>query len=216
MHGHIEHDDQADVADPAVLGQQLGDEGRGEAHQRDGQDQAEDHDPGMFMRGTGNGQHIVQRHGDIGDHDLKQGRAEGLALDTQRFRRRTVAVMGGQGSLQLGLGLGLVVGALLLQFTPHLPADPQQQDAAGEQQADDSQQLHGDQGEADPQHDGRRETDQDRLLALFGREGRGGETDRDGVVAGQHQVDHQHLAQGGSLAGEFGRREEFHGARLGQ
>ena len=35
----------------------------------------------------------------------------------------------------------------------HLPADPQQQDAAGERQADDGEQLHGDGGEEDAQHD---------------------------------------------------------------
>jgi hypothetical protein len=46
----------------------------------------------------------------------------------------------------------LIVGHLLAQFAPHLPADPQQQDAAGQQQADHAQQPGGDQGKADAQH----------------------------------------------------------------
>ena len=119
----------------------------------------------------------------------------------------SAAVVGRQGRLHLGLGLGLVVGRLLAQFAPHLPAHPQQQQAAGQQQADDGQQLDGDQGEADAQHDGGGQADQDRLLALLRRQGGGGQAHGDGVVAGQHQIDHQHLAERGGLAGEFGGRE---------
>ena len=168
------------------------------------------------MRGPCDGQHIVQRHGDVGDHDLDQGGRERLARDAQGLGRRASAVVGGQGGFQLGLGLGLVVCPLLLQFAPHLPADPQQQDAAREQQADDGQQLHRDQGEADAQDDGGGQADQDGLLPLLGGEGGRREADGHGIVAGQHQIDHQNLAEGCGLAGEFGRREEFHDARLGQ
>ena len=42
----------------------------------------------------------------------------------------------------------------------------------------------------------------------------GGHADHDGVVAGQHQVHQQDLAQCGGLAGEFGGGEEFHDRSL--
>ena len=119
-----------------------------------------------------------------------------------------------QGQLQLGLGFGLIVGALLLQFAPHLPAHPQQQQPAGQQQADQRQQLHGDQRKTDPHHHRGGKADQDRLLALFLGQGGGGEADGHGVVAGQHQVHQQDLAEGGRLAGEIGGGEEFHGRSL--
>ena len=79
---------------------------------------------------------------------------------------------------------------------------------------DQRQQLHGDQGEADPHHHRGGQADQDRLLALFLGQGGGGEAHGHGVVAGQHQVHQQDLAEGGRLAGEIGGGEEFHGRFL--
>ncbi len=114
------------------------------------------------------------------------------------------------GELELLLRLGLVVGALLLQFAPHLPADPQQQQTAGQQQADQGQKLDRDQGEADAHDDGGGQTDQNGLLALILGQGGGGQAHGDGVVAGEDQVHQQDLAQRRGLTGEFGRREKFH------
>ncbi len=44
----------------------------------------------------------------------------------------------------------------------------------------------------DAQHRGGEDADQDGLGALFGWKAGGGEADDDGIVAGQHQVDHDH------------------------
>ena len=66
----------------------------------------------VFVRGAGDGQHIVQRHGDVGDHDLDQGGAEGLALQAQLFGRGAAAVFNGHGPFDLGLGFGLIGGGV--------------------------------------------------------------------------------------------------------
>ena len=94
------------------------------------------------------------------------------------------------------------------QLAPHLPAHPQQQDAAGEEQADDLEKLGGEKREHDAQHRGGDDADQDRLVALLLRQPRRREADHDGVVAGQHQVDHDHLEEGRQ---GLGREKFFHG-----
>ena len=80
-----------------------------------------------------------------------------------------------------------------VQFAPHLPAYPQQENAAGEQQSYDLQQLDRNGGEADPQDRGGQNAHQDRFLALPFREPGGREPDHDRVVAGEHQIDHHDL-----------------------
>ena len=156
------------------------------------------------MAGAGDGQHIVQRHGQVGDHDLDQGGAEGLAFQAQFLGAGAAAVFDGHGALDLGLGLGLIVGGLFAQFAPHLPADPQQQETARQQQADDGQQLNGDQGQADAHDDRGGQTDQDGLAALLLGQGGGRQAYGHGVITGQDQVDHQNLAEGGGLTDEVG------------
>ena len=79
------------------------------------------------------------------------------------------------------------------QLAPHLPAHPEQQDAAGQQQADDLQQLHRDAGEADAQDRGGEDADQNRLVALVLGQAGGCKPDDDRIVAGEHQVDHHDL-----------------------
>ncbi len=86
--------------------------------------------------------------------------------------------------------------ALPAQFAPHLPGHPEQQDAAGQQQADNGEQLDGNQREQDAQHGGGGDADQDGARAPLGRQTRGGEPDHHGIVARQHQVDHDHLEKG--------------------
>ena len=50
---------------------------------------------------------------------------------------------------------------------------------------------------SDAQHQRREDADQDDLLALLGGQARGQRADDDRIVAGQHEVDHQHLEEGG-------------------
>jgi hypothetical protein len=102
VQGDIEHDDQADVADPAVLMQQLGDPGGGDAHQDDRQQQAEDQHDGMLAGRAGHGQHIVERHRQVGDQDLHEGLLEGLGLLDPRLGGRIVVHRRGGVDLVLG------------------------------------------------------------------------------------------------------------------
>ena len=92
-----------------------------------------------------------------------------------------------------------LVPAVRAQLAVHLPADPQQQDAAGQRQADDGEQLGGDQREEDAQHDGGADAPEDDLAALLHRHGGRGHADHDGVVAGQHKVDRDDLPQSREL-----------------
>jgi hypothetical protein len=82
----------------------------------------------------------------------------------------------------------------------------QQQDAAGEQQADDRQQLGGDQGEQDAQDGGGEDADKDRLAPLLPGQAGSGKADHDRIVPGEDKVDHDYGKEG--LDG-FGR-EEIH------
>jgi hypothetical protein len=88
-----------------------------------------------------------------------------------------------------------ILGARPAQFAPHLPAHPQQENAAGEQQPDDCKQLNGDCGERQSQHSRRNDADQDRLASLRRRQACGREADNHRIVARKHQVDHDHLAE---------------------
>jgi hypothetical protein len=92
------------------------------------------------------------------------------------------------------------------QFAPHLPANPQQEQAANQKQADDGEKLDRDQRETDAQHGGGDDADQNGLGALVGRQARRGEADDDSIVAGEHQIDGDHLQEGGKALG----RENFH------
>lgn len=118
------------------------------------------------------------------DHDLPGGLREGLP----RRGRAAMRVFAGNAFKRL-------LAMSMLQFLPHLPADPQKQQPAGEEQADDLQKLGGGGGKADAQDGGGDDAKQDRLGALIlGQAGRG-KADDDGVVAGQNQVDHDDLEQ---------------------
>ena len=85
----------------------------------------------------------------------------------------------------------------MAQIAVHLPGHPEQEDAAGEDQADDLHQLGDHEGKDDPQHQSGDDADQDDALALRRRQARGERADDDRIVAGQHDVDHQHLAERG-------------------
>src|SRR3546814_6735188 len=49
-----------------------------EAHQRDRNHEAEYQDPGVFARRTGYGEHVVERHRNVGDDDLRHRLPVGL------------------------------------------------------------------------------------------------------------------------------------------
>ena len=111
------------------------------------------------------------------------------------------------------VGIGQRFGCLLLlrvadaDLAPHLPADPKQQKtAANQQERPDLQQPGRRQGKADAQHGGCDDADQDGALALVGRQSRRRETDDDGVVAGERDVDRNDRKQGA----ETGGGEYFH------
>jgi len=87
------------------------------------------------------------------------------------------------------------------QLAPHLPAHPQQQDPACEQQTDDFQKLDGESGKGDPQQSRAENPDQDGSPALFCSQARRCKTDDDRVVARQHEIDHRHLKQRDEPAG---------------
>jgi hypothetical protein len=81
------------------------------------------------------------------------------------------------------------------QLAPHLPAHPEQEEAAGKQQAHDLQELGGHAGKRDAQHRGRHHADQDGLVALVCWQSRGGKPDHDRVVAGENEVDQDDLSE---------------------
>src|SRR5262249_3756986 len=78
--GDDEDDPQSDVAEHMEPLQQAGDEGGRGAHEANGQDEAEDQNPRMIVGGGGHGQDVVQRHRNVGDHDLRQGLPQRLHL----------------------------------------------------------------------------------------------------------------------------------------
>ena len=84
-------------------------------------------------------------------------------------------------------------GLMRLQVGPHAPGDPEQQQAADEQQALDIQQLLSDRREDDAQHQRDDDAPEDRAPLLHSRQRRGRETNRDGVVARERQVDQDDL-----------------------
>ena len=104
--------------------------------------------------------------------------------------------------------------SLIAQLAPHLPANPQKQDAAGQQQTDHLQQLSRNTGEDDAQASGGNDTDDDSAPALLGGQARRGKADDDGVVAGQHEVDQDDLEQRGQRVGghEFSHDRSFLGS----
>ena len=97
--------------------------------------------------------------------------------------------------------VGAAAFVLVANLALHPPRDPQQQEAAGEDQADDLQQLRDHEGEGDPQHQRRKDADHDDLLALLGGKAGRERPDDDRIVAGQDDVDQQDLEEGGERRG---------------
>ena len=91
------------------------------------------------------------------------------------------------------LGAGAFV--LVAKLAVHPPRDPQQQDAAGEHQADDLQQLVTTSAKTIRSTSAASDADHDDLLALLGGQARGERADDDRIVAGKHDVDEQDLEE---------------------
>ena len=159
----IENDRKADIGDPAVALQQARDERCREAHERNGEHQPEDQNDRMLAGGAGHRENVVERHRDVGDDDLPGGLGEGLARRALCDPARSVGVRVGESLL------GRVrFGRRGAQLAPHLPAHPQEQDAARDEQADDRKQPRRDAGEQDAQHRRGDDADEDRPVALLG------------------------------------------------
>ena len=114
--------------------------GNGKAEPEDQQEQ-------VAVRCAAHGQHVVQRHGDVGDHDDLDRLPEALCF---------LAV--------------LVFGHALHE---ELDRDPEDEHAAGELHIVELQQLGHEEREDDAQQHGRSGAEDDAFLALLLREGSG-------------------------------------------
>jgi hypothetical protein len=185
----VEDHRQTEVADPAVFMQQAGNKSRGDAHQEDRQAETKNEDNRVLACGARYGQHVVERHREVSNDDLSCCLSQRLARGIAGDGTISVDIKSGQGFDSLFL---LLVGGRA-KLTPHLPAHPEQQNAAREQQADKFQELRGDSGKYNKQGSCARHAEQNRPCALLLRQSGRGHADDDGVVAGQSQVDHHDL-----------------------
>ncbi len=126
----------------------------------------------MVARRAGDGQHIVERHRDVGEDDLHERLAEALAF---RF-------------LLAGRRIG-DVPSCLLQLAIHLPGDPEQQHAAGEGEADDGEELDGDERKTDAQRRRHGDAEGDDAELLLVRQAGRRHADDNRVVASEHDID---------------------------
>ncbi len=115
---------------------------------------------------------------------------------------RVLLALTGNRAVGVEVGIGEGFGRLVLllvrdrQLAVHLPAHPEQQQAAGDQEAaTERQQLRGDQCETDAEDRRGDDADEDGFAAEIGRQTGGGEPDDDGIVAGEHQIDHDNLKE---------------------
>jgi hypothetical protein len=89
-----------------------------------------------------------------------------------------------------------------VELEPHLPADPEEKNAAGKQKPKYLQQLRCYAGECVSKSGCSKNSDYDRALSLLGRQTGRGKANDDSIVSRQHQVDHDDLDQGhDSVAG---------------
>lgn len=131
----------------------------------------------MLTRRTGDREHVVERHRHVGDNDLPCSLGQRLGRGTFRLAVRSHDML-------------FMPGA---QLTPHLPADPQQQEAAREQQSDNGQKLGCKSREDNSQKCRGANADQDCLVALPFWQTRSGKTDDNRIVTGKNKVDEDDL-----------------------
>src|ERR1700740_2750580 len=92
------------------------------------------------------------------------------------------------------------------KLAPHLPADPEKNNTAGEQKPDYLQQLCCHAGAYDAKRGRGKNAEYNCTFSLLAGQAGGGKADDEGVVSGQHQVDRDDLNQGrdGSAGDEIG------------
>src|SRR5918995_909207 len=137
LDSHVENDSKTHVGDPVVLLEQAGDEASGDPHQSNRQDKAEDKDDRMVLCGSRDCQHVVERHRHVGDNNLPRCLSKRLA----RGMFGDQAILIEVAVLQGFFGLKVLLGMAGPQLAPHLPAHPEQENTAGEKQADDLEEL---------------------------------------------------------------------------
>ncbi len=187
VEGHEHDDDQADPGDPGEAQEQLRDVVRRHRHQHDGNAEPDDQNLRRALGGAGHGQHVVERHRHVREGDLRHGGAE--AHRRQRCSGHAIAALG-------------MTPVTLADLPVHLPAHPEQQDAAGERQSHDGEKLRGHRREQDAQPNGRGHAPKDHLLPDFGRHARGRQPHDHRIVARQHDVDDDHVEQGNQIESE--------------
>ena len=181
--GDVDDDQQPDVADPRARGEHPGHQGRRHSHQHHREQQAEDQHPDVLPGHARHREHVVERHGKIGDHDLPDRLAHRLSA---RLRMQEM-----HGALRLGPGVVHVRAQLLPQF----PAHPREEQPADQEHPRDLQKLHRDQRKPDPHHHRERDADRDDPGALPFRQPRRSHADHDRVVPREDEVDEDHLQQ---------------------
>ena len=184
-----QHDEDAGIADPGIAVQQLGHQARRQAHQGDRQRQPDHQHPDVMHRRAGDRQHIVERHGDVGERQCERRRGAPPLCSSQG-----AGPLGGAPSVRQQLG-GLMCLVFLADVAPQPPRHPQKQDAARDHQRDIFEQLHREDRQDDAQHDGGRQPQENHLAPVHRMHMGGRHADHDGVVARQHQVDQDHLKQ---------------------
>jgi hypothetical protein len=92
-----------------------------------------------------------------------------------------------------------MLGRRLLDLPVQLPAHPQEEETADEQQADDVQEPHGQQRQQHAEGDRAGDPVKDHLLANCGGCACSRHADDDRVVPGQDDVDEDHLKDGRQL-----------------
>ena len=195
--GDVHHHGKTEIGDPAVPMEQLGDKIRGESHQRDRKDQAEDQKAVMTLGGTTDGEHIVQRHRHIRHDDQHESLAHGGGL-----------LLRAAGHPGTGVVARISGHAATADFTPHAPANPEQEEAPGEQEADDAQKFDDNERETDAQDGCGNDPDDDGPSAKGRGQAGDGHSDDDGIVTGHDDVNEYDGEQGGEL-GKVRRIENF-------
>ena len=84
---------------------------------------------------------------------------------------------------------------LVLEFAVHPPRNPQEEDSAGQDEADNLEELRDYKGKSDPQHQGRDHTDEDDLLPLVRWKPRSQRADNNCIVASKDDVDEEDLEE---------------------
>ena len=182
LHGRPDEDTRAQVDDAGKAVDDLEHDGAAPDDDGHADDEAGDDEQVAAVRRASHGEDIVETHDGVGDHDRPHRAPEGR----------------GRGVVPL---LGVRVG----QQEP--VGDPEQRQAAREQQPGDVQEPDDDHRHQAAHDDGTDGTPDDRPLLQRRRQAARGQGDDDRVVAGEHQVDHDDGEQRGKEGGGIHRSD---------